>query len=350
VEIADLARGRGKTRKASSAAAPYTAPSAQPEGTPDTPLDSNADPRTPVAERKSHASPEVEETAEHASAPTLDPGLYITSTPIGNAADITLRALTVLRHCDAIVAEDTRVTSRLLALYGISRPLLVYNDHNAAAMRPKLLDRLGRGARLALVSDAGTPLISDPGHKLVREARALGLPVFPVPGPSAVLAALTASGLPSDRFFFAGFLPPKSGERRSALAELKAVQATLVFFESAHRLGDALADMGAVFGPRDAVVARELTKLHEEIIRAPLSELSARYASAPPKGEIVVLVAPASKAAPDTALVDSLLMQALVFMPVKAATALVAEATGSSKRDVYERALALKSGSDDGQA
>jgi 16S rRNA (cytidine1402-2'-O)-methyltransferase len=341
-----LARGRKKTRKASSAAAPFTAIPAEP----DTPLDSNADPRTPVAEGKSHARLGVQENAGHASAPALAPGLYITSTPIGNAADITLRALTVLRHCDAIVAEDTRVTSRLLALYGISRPLLVYNDHNAAAMRPKLVERLASGARLALVSDAGTPLISDPGHKLVREARGLGLPVFPVPGSSAVLAALTASGLPSDRFFFAGFLPAKSGERRSALAKLKAIPATVIFFESAQRLGDALADMHAVLGAREAVVARELTKLHEEIVRAPLSELAAKYADIPPKGEIVVLVAAAAEEKPDAVLIDSLLTQALAFMPVKAAAALVAEATASSKRAVYERALALKSGNDDGQA
>jgi 16S rRNA (cytidine1402-2'-O)-methyltransferase len=295
--------------------------------------------------------PEGAENAGHDSAPALAPGLYITATPIGNAADITLRALTVLKHCDAIVAEDTRVTSRLLSLYGISRPLSVYNDHNAAAMRPKLLERLQAGARLALVSDAGTPLVSDPGYKLVREARALGGAVFPVPGASAVLAALTASALPSDRFLFAGFLPSKSGERRSALAKLKAISATLIFFESAQRLGDSLGDMNAVLGEREAAVARELTKLHEEVVHATLSELAAKYAAAPPRGEIVVLVGPASEEErPDSARIDSLLLQALPFMPVKAAAALVAEATGSSKRDVYVRALALKDESHDGQA
>jgi 16S rRNA (cytidine1402-2'-O)-methyltransferase len=291
--------------------------------------------------------PEGEEIAGHDAAPPLAPGLYITATPIGNAADITLRALTVLKHCDWIVAEDTRVTSRLLSLYGISRPLSVYNDHNAAEMRPKLLERLQAGARLALVSDAGTPLISDPGYKLVREARALGLPVFPVPGASAVLAALTASALPSDRFLFAGFLPPKSGERRAALVKLKALAATLIFFESAQRLGDCLADMNAVLGEREAVVARELTKFYEEVVRAPLSGLAARYAAAPPKGEIVVLVGPPSEKQPDSTRIDSLLAQALPFMPVKAAAALVAEATGSSKRDVYVRALAHKDESHD---
>jgi 16S rRNA (cytidine1402-2'-O)-methyltransferase len=284
-----------------------------------------------------------DETCEKEPDSILAPGLYVTATPIGNAADITLRALTVLKDCDAIVAEDTRVTSRLLSIYGISRPLLVYNDHNAGSMRPKLLDRLRQGARLALVSDAGTPLVSDPGHRLVREARGLGLPVFPVPGPSAALAALSVAGVPSDRFFFAGFLPTKSGERRTALAALKAVPATLIFFESAQRLGDSLADMAEIFGPREAAVARELTKLHEEVRRGRLDQLAADYAGAPPKGEIVVLVGPPEEAeAADTARIDALLTHALPFMPVKAAANLVAEATGAARRAVYLRALALK--------
>jgi len=273
----------------------------------------------------------------------LAPGLYVTATPIGNAADITLRALNVLANCDAIVAEDTRVTSRLLSLYGISRPLLIYNDHNAPSMRPKLMERLRQGARLALVSDAGTPLVSDPGHRLVLEAREEGLPVFPVPGASAVLAALTAAGLPSDRFFFAGFLPAKSGERRSALAALKAVPATLIFFESARRLGESLADMAEILGPREGAVARELTKLHEEVRRATLPNLAAHYAGAPPKGEIVVLAGPPEKEqAPDAERIDALLKKALPFMPLKAAAALVAEATGAGRRAVYDRALELK--------
>jgi len=288
------------------------------------------------------------------AASALAPGLYITATPIGNAADITLRALNVLKQCDAIVAEDTRVTSRLLSLYGISRPLLVYNDHNARSMRPKLLEKLREGARFAFVSDAGTPLVSDPGHRLVREAREAGLSVFPIPGASAALAALTAAGLPSDRFFFAGFLPAKSGERRTALAALRAVPATLIFFESAQRLGESLADMAEILGPREGAVARELTKLHEEVKRAPLEELAAIYAGAPPKGEIVVLAGPPlPEAAPDPARIDALLRRALPFMPVKAATALIAEATGAARRAVYLRALALKGESeagDDSQA
>jgi 16S rRNA (cytidine1402-2'-O)-methyltransferase len=279
----------------------------------------------------------------------LAPGLYVTATPIGNAADITLRALSVLEHCDAIVVEDTRVTSRLLSLYGISRPLLVYNDHNAASMRPRLLERLKDGARLALVSDAGTPLVSDPGHKLVREAREAGLPVFPVPGASAALAALTAAGLPSDRFFFAGFLPAKSGERRSRLESLKAIAATLIFYESAPRLAESLAEMADVLGLREAAVARELTKLHEEVRRGPVGELAAFYAGAHPRGEIVVLVGPpANDEAPDSVQIDALLTQALPFMPVKAAASLVADATGLAKRAVYARALALKNEGDAG--
>jgi 16S rRNA (cytidine1402-2'-O)-methyltransferase len=276
------------------------------------------------------------------AASKLASGLYVTATPIGNAADVTLRALKILQDCDAIVAEDTRVTSRLLSLHGIVRPLLVYNDHNAASMRGKLLARLREGARLALVSDAGTPLVSDPGFKLVREALAEGICVIPVPGASAVLAALVASGLPTDRFLFAGFLPAKTGERRSELTALREVPSTLVFFESSQRLSASLTDMAEIFGPRPAAVARELTKMHEEVRRAPLDELAQSYADGPPKGEIVVVIAPPLVTAPDQGRIDTLLRQALPFMPVKAAAALVAEATGVSRGDAYERALLLK--------
>ena len=259
----------------------------------------------------------------------LAPGLYVTATPIGNAQDITLRALWVLSQCDAIVAEDTRVSAKLLAIHGISRPLLSYNDHNAGPMRPKLLRRLREGARLALISDAGTPLVSDPGMKLVKAAREAGIAVYPVPGASAALAALTAAGLPTDRFLFAGFLPAKSGERRTALGELKAVPASLVFFESPQRLADSLADMAEVLGAREAAVARELTKLHEEVRTGTLETLAAEYGkSSPPKGEITIVVAPPPAAVADTTKIDSLLRQALPFMPVKAAANMVAEATG----------------------
>ena len=266
------------------------------------------------------------------------------ATPIGNAGDIGLRALGILRAAGAIVAEDTRVTAKLLALHGISRPLLTYNDHNAERERPRLLERLGVGAALALVSDAGTPLISDPGHKLVREAHAHGIPIYAVPGASALLASLSIAGLPTNRFFFAGFLPAKSGERRAALEDLKTIASTLVFFESPQRLKDTLAAMAEIFGPRQAAVARELTKMHEEVRRGTLSELARHYAGAPtPKGEITLVIGPPAVAAPaGQAKVDVLLALALPHMPVKEAAALVAAATGHARRDIYARALTLK--------
>jgi 16S rRNA (cytidine1402-2'-O)-methyltransferase len=271
----------------------------------------------------------------------LVPGLYVTATPIGNARDITLRALDVLCGCDVIAAEDTRVSAKLLAIHGISRPLVSYNDHNAREMRPRLMARLSRGERVALVSDAGTPTVSDPGMKLVRAAREAGVAVYPVPGASAALAALVASGLPTDRFLVAGFLPPKPGERRTALAELRSVPATLVFFESPQRLPDSLAGMVEMLGDREAAIARELTKLHEEVRTGTLGELAAAYGE-PPKGEVTIVVAPPADAAPDTVKAESLLRQALPFMPVKAAANLVAEATGASRRELYDMALSLK--------
>jgi 16S rRNA (cytidine1402-2'-O)-methyltransferase len=273
----------------------------------------------------------------------LTPGLYVTATPIGNARDVTLRALDILKHCDAILAEDTRVTAKLLSIHGISKPLSAYNDHNAARERPKILARLRHGATLALVSDAGTPLVSDPGYKLVREAIAEGIPVHAVPGASAPLTALALAGLPSDRFFFAGFLPSKRGERRTALEELKNTRATLIFFESPQRLAESLKDMADIFGERPAAIARELTKLHEEIVRGDLPRLASHYEAAQtPKGEITLLVGPPGETAPDLSRMDSLLKQALAFMPVRAAADLVAEAIGAPRRQIYERALQLK--------
>ena len=273
----------------------------------------------------------------------LAPGLYVTATPIGNARDITLRALDVLAGCDAIAAEDTRVTARLLAIHGIAKPLSAYNDHNGARERPKLLARLKHGARIALVSDAGTPLVSDPGYKLVREALAEGIAVHAVPGASAPLAALALAGLPTDRFLFAGFLPPKAGERAAVLAELGSVRATLVFFESAQRLAESLKQMAEVLGDRAVAVARELTKLHEEVRRGTLAILAAQYAEeTPPKGEVTLLVGPPPEAAPDRARIDALLDQALPFMPVKAASELIAQALDVPRREVYERALEKK--------
>ncbi len=277
----------------------------------------------------------------------LVPGLYVTATPIGNARDITLRALSALKDCDAIVAEDTRVTAKLLAIHGISKPLSAYNDHNAVRERPRLLARLRNGERLVLVSDAGTPLVSDPGYKLVREAVKDGIRVETLPGASALLAALVLSGLPTDRFLFAGFPPSRSGERRNALEAFKSVPASLVFFESPQRLAESLADMAQVLGERDAAVCRELTKLHEEVRRDRLGILAAGYArSELPKGEVTIVVAPPVTTEPDPARADALLKKALAFMPVRAAADLVAEALDTSRRALYERALELKNGDD----
>ena len=273
----------------------------------------------------------------------LPPGLYVTATPIGHARDVTLRALDVLKGCDVIAAEDTRVTAKLLAIYGIAKPLVAYNDHNAARERPKLLARIKTGQRVALVSDAGTPLVSDPGFKLVRDAIAEDVRVEAIPGASALLTALVLAGLPSDRFLFAGFLPPRSGERRNALSELKGIPASLVFFESPNRLGESLADMADVLGARNAAVGRELTKLHEEVRRGTLASLAASYVDKDrPKGEVTIVVGPAAEEVPDTARMDPLLRQALAFMPVRAAADLVAEALDTPRKAVYARALELK--------
>ncbi|MGQ0740756.1 MAG: 16S rRNA (cytidine(1402)-2'-O)-methyltransferase [Alphaproteobacteria bacterium] len=273
---------------------------------------------------------------------SLAPGLYVVATPIGNAADISLRALSVLAGVDAILAEDTRVTAKLLALHGIKQPLRSYNDHNAPRERPAILARLTAGETLALVSDAGTPLVSDPGLKLVREARAAGIPVFAVPGASALLAALSVAGLPTDHFCFAGFLPAREGGRRNALEELAAIPATLVFFESAQRLGATLSQMTQILGEREAAVARELTKLHEEVQTGTLAELAHRYANEAPKGEITIVIGPPAQMRPSGANVEKLLALALPFMPVKEAAQLVSQATGLSRREIYALALKMK--------
>jgi len=267
----------------------------------------------------------------------------VVATPIGNARDVTLRALDVLKGCDVIACEDTRVTAKLLAIHGISRPLVAYNDHNGPQMRPQILARLDRGEAVALVSDAGTPLVSDPGYKLVREVIGHGAPVIAIPGASAVLTGLALSGLPSDRFLFAGFLSAKAGERATALEELKGIRSTLIFFESGPRLAETLAAMTEVLGNRPAVVARELTKLHEEARRGLLPQLAEHYAQAPtPKGEVTLLVGPPAQAEVDNAKVDAALKQALAFMPVKAACEMIAGLTGESRKALYDRALDLK--------
>lgn len=291
----------------------------------------------------------IRSPAESQSA--LAPGLYVTATPIGNARDITLRALDVLKGCDAIAAEDTRVTAKLLAIHGVSKPMFPYNDHNAQRERPRLLAKLREGRRIALVSDAGTPLVSDPGYKLVREALEEGVAVHAIPGASATLTALVLAGLPTNRFLFAGFLPAKGGERRTVLGELKDVAATLVFFKSPQRLAESLPDILAVLGNRPAVVSRELTKLHEECRRGDLASLAEFYARGlPPKGEVTFVVGGAPEREPDFARADALLTKALAFMPVRAAADLVAEALDIPRRATYERALARKLERDDGQA
>jgi 16S rRNA (cytidine1402-2'-O)-methyltransferase len=265
------------------------------------------------------------------------------ATPIGNADDISRRAIETLKSCATIACEDTRVTGPLMARLGIGTPLIAYHEHNAARMRPAILARLKAGETLALVSDAGTPLVSDPGYKLVRAAIAEGLRVTTIPGPSAVLAALVLSGLPSDRFMFAGFPAPKSAARRRELQDLSAIPATLIFFESANRLQATLADMAAVFGERDAAVAREMTKMFEEVRRGSLAALAEHYAAAgAPKGEVAIVVGPsAAPARPDDAEIDDLLASALAKVSLRDAVASVAEATGMPRREIYARALRL---------
>jgi len=276
------------------------------------------------------------------SAAPLAPGLYLVATPIGNLRDITLRALDVLAAADLVLAEDTRVTGKLLSVYGLKARLERYDEHAAARTRPKALAALTQGARVALVSDAGTPLVSDPGYRLVTEALAAGVAVFPIPGASAALAALSIAGLPTDRFLFAGFPPPKSAGRRQLFAELAPIRSTLVFFEGASRLGASLADMAAVFGPRPAAVTRELTKLHEAAVRGDLATLAADPALAAPKGEVVVVVGPGAEPVADAADAAAALAEALDRLPPGDAAREVAAALGLPRRELYRQALALK--------
>jgi 16S rRNA (cytidine1402-2'-O)-methyltransferase len=282
-------------------------------------------------------------------APALAPGLHIVATPIGNLRDTTLRALEVLAAADVIACEDTRVTRKLIDHYGITTPLTPYHDHNAAEARPKLIARLAAGGAIALVSDAGTPLVSDPGFKLVREVHEAGHTVTAVPGASAALAGLAIAGLPTDRFFFEGFLPAKPGQRQARIVELAHIPATLVLFETGPRLAAALTDLTQGLGPRDAAVCRELTKLHEEVRRGNLSALAAHYESAgEPRGEIVLVIAPPAAETTDAADLDALLRKALARVSVKEAVAEVAAVTGRPRREVYQRALDLTK--DDGDA
>ena len=272
-------------------------------------------------------------------------GLYLVATPIGNLGDITRRAAALLGQVDVIAAEDTRVARRLLAALGLKAPRLErYDDHAGDGDRERLIEAIKQGRSVALISDAGMPLVADPGLKLVQAAQRAGMPVTALPGPSAALTALALSGLPSDRFLFAGFLPVKDGARRRELAELAAVPATLIVFETGPRLAASLAAMAETLGPRPAAVARELTKLFEEVRRGSLAELAAAYEAAePPKGEIVVVIGPPAEDKPLPSLdeLDAMLKVALAVLSVRDAVDKVAEETGHKRRDVYARALAL---------
>src|SRR5882724_11513271 len=277
------------------------------------------------------------------AAPKPVPGLHLVATPIGNLGDITLRALETLAGVDLIACEDTRITRRLTERYAISAQVTPYHEHNAASARPKILDRLAQGASVALVSDAGTPLISDPGFKLVREACTAGHAVIAVPGPSSVLTALSVAALPTDRFFFEGFLPPKETARRARLTDLARIDATLVLFESGNRVQDTLRDLADLMGERDAAICRELTKLHEEVRRASLAELAREADALETRGEFVLVIGPpAADAQIMTAdALDDLLRGALEHHSVKDAVAHAVELSGRPRRAVYARALEL---------
>ena len=289
------------------------------------------------------------------TAPKPAPGLYLVATPIGHLGDITLRALETLAGVDIIACEDTRITRRLTERYAISGLLKQYHEHNAALARPKILEKLAQGASIALVSDAGTPLISDPGFKLVREVCAAGHAVIAVPGASSVLTALSVAALPTDRFFFEGFLPSKQQARRTRLAELSRIDATLVIFESGNRIADTLGDLADIMGGRDAAICRELTKLHEEIKRAPVAELAKAADTLETRGEFVVVIGPpqADALTMTSQDLDELLRSQLSRDSVKDAVAHAVELSGRPRREVYARALELakemRAGEGDGE-
>lgn len=282
------------------------------------------------------------------NAPRAAPGLHLVATPIGNLGDITLRALETLAGVDIVACEDTRITRRLIERYSIAASLMQYHEHNATVARPKILEALARGSSIALVSDAGTPLISDPGFKLVREVSAAGIPVIALPGPSSVLAALSIAALPTDRFFFEGFLPPKQTARRTRLAELARIDATLVMFESGARVQDSLQDLAGIMGKREAAICREMTKLHEEVRRATVSELAALADTLETRGEFVLVIGPpAADAGMSDDALDDLLRSSLTRGSVKDAVAHAMEVSGRPRREIYARALALSKDDDD---
>lgn len=284
------------------------------------------------------------ESAPSSETTALPPGLYIVATPIGNLGDLSPRAAHLLANAHVIAAEDTRVTARLLAHIGVKVPMLPYHDHNADAVRPRLIARMANEV-VALVSDAGTPLISDPGFKLVRDSRAAGITVVTLPGPCAAIAALTLAGLPTDRFLFAGFLPVKAGARKTAIAEIGAVRATLILYESAGRTAATLTALAQLLGDRPAAVAREISKRFEETVDGSLSALAARYADTPPRGEVVIIVGPPGDApVADAATLDQALAVAMAQQSLNPAVAQVAEQLKLSRKIVYARALALRAG------
>jgi 16S rRNA (cytidine1402-2'-O)-methyltransferase len=272
---------------------------------------------------------------------SLSPGLYIVATPIGNLGDITIRALETLKDVALIACEDTRITGGLLHHFSINTRMMAYHEHNADEAGARLIETMRTGA-VALVSDAGTPLISDPGYRLVQSAHAAGIPVTTVPGASSVMAALTLAGLPTDQFFFGGFLPSRTSARKAMIADLARIPATLVLFESPNRIADSLADLAEGLGNRHACLTRELTKKFEETRRGTLAELGETVILDPPRGEIVlVIAAPDTAAAATPADIEALLRAALVRLSVKDAAAEVASITGTSKREVYAHALQL---------
>jgi 16S rRNA (cytidine1402-2'-O)-methyltransferase len=284
--------------------------------------------------------------AHRFEAEPLAPGLHVVATPIGNLGDITIRALSTLAAAETVLCEDTRTSGRLMERFAIRTRLSPYHEHNARDVRPGILERLKQGAAIALISDAGMPLVSDPGYRLVKEAAEMGIPVTACPGPSAVLTGLALSGLPTDRFLFAGFVPQKQGERRRLFAEFAKLKATLIFFESPHRIVETLHDLATVLPGRAVAVTRELTKLHEEVLRGTAAEIAAQLeARTSVKGEITLLVGPpVEEEAVQEADLDAAIAEALADMPASKAASEVAKRFNLSRSDVYQRILAAKGG------
>ena len=284
--------------------------------------------------------------AHRFEAEPLAPGLHLVATPIGNMGDMTIRALATLAAAETVLCEDTRTSGKLMERFAIRTKLSPYHEHNAQKVRPEIIERLKQGATIALISDAGMPLVSDPGYRLVKEAAEQGIPVTACPGPSAVLTGLALSGLPTDRFLFAGFVPQKQGERKRLFAEFATLKATLIFFESPHRILDTLHDLSAALPGRAVAVTRELTKLHEEVLRGTAEEIAAQLeARASVKGEITLLVGPPQEEeAVSEADLEAAITEALASMPASKAASEVAKRFNLNRSDIYQRILAMKGG------